>query len=206
MTCLLRHSFIHSFIDWLCLSVLCRSSTAVRCLQTIGFLPSWCTSAKIQDGRSKTNTRKRRLADSTDVCKAANHKSQFPPQTITFCSLDGFRCRAGLQQQREFSQSSISLMLSSVASFSVRKMLKSLCRNVLIINNTWHITRRRHMFPVELWGCFFYGGELSLVIQNETTSVWLVWVIIIQTFTDGHRHVVQISLRVSTQIFSMCAK
>lgn len=37
---------------------LIRSSTAVRCLQTTGFLPSSCTSARIPNGPSKTNTRK----------------------------------------------------------------------------------------------------------------------------------------------------
>lgn len=86
--------------------------------------------------------------------------------------------------EREFSQSSISLILSSVASFSVRKMFKSLCRNVLIINNTWHITRRRHMFPVELWGCFFYGER---TLSGDSKWNYIGVVSLSHNHSDLHR-------------------
>lgn len=42
-------------MDWVVLSF---RLTAVKCLQIIGFLPSSCTSARIPNGRSKTNTSK----------------------------------------------------------------------------------------------------------------------------------------------------
>lgn len=40
--------------------VSCFRWTEVKCLRTIGSLPSLCTSARIQNGRSKTNTREYR--------------------------------------------------------------------------------------------------------------------------------------------------
>lgn len=175
----------------MCLSVLCRSSTAVRCLQTIGFLPSWCTSAKIQDGRSKTNTRKWRVTAGRLHWCLYGCKRQIPVFSTNRQSVVWMVSGVVLVY------SSRGSFPTSTTSFSERKMLKSLVEMFYIMFLIINMTHYQTLSHVSCWALkLFLRWENSVVTQSETTSVWLVWVIIIKTSTDRHRHVLHMSASV----------